>query len=251
MFETHSQKPEFNNTYQSFNADTISDKLRINFVRKVFGITGLQLAFTTLFTFVCINYFDFKRFNEKHTGLLLLSALTSLVTALLLGFSNTLSKKVPVNYALLGLFTLGESYVIAFISSQYNPEIVLMALFLTAAVVTGLSLYALKSKTEITYIGGLIVLLAVGLLVAGIFSWFVRLRILDSLIFFASAVLSGLYLIYDIKVIMGREGIKLSLDDYIRGALHLYVDIIRIFIKILEILANNAEKKENEKKKRN
>jgi len=126
-----------------------------------------------------------------------------------------------------------------------------MALFLTAAVVTGLSLYALKSKTEITYIGGLIVLLAVGLLVAGIFSWFVRLRILDSLIFFASAVLSGLYLIYDIKVIMGREGIKLSLDDYIRGALHLYVDIIRIFIKILEILANNAEKKENEKKKRN
>jgi len=126
-----------------------------------------------------------------------------------------------------------------------------MALFLTAAVVTGLSLYALKSKTEITYIGGLIVLLAVGLLVAGVFSWFIRLRILDSLIFFASAVLSGLYLIYDIKVIMGREGIKLSLDDYIRGAMHLYVDIIRIFIKILEILAANAEKKENEKKKRN
>jgi len=251
MFETHSQKEE-QNTYQStFNADTISDKLRLNFVRKVFGITGLQLAFTTLFTYLSINYFNFRRFNERHTGLLLLSAVTSFVCALLLGFSNTLSKKVPINYALLGLFTLGESYVIAFISSQYDPELVLMALLLTASVVTGLSLYALRSKTEITYIGGLIVLIAVGLMVAGIFSWFVRLRILDSLIFFASAVLSGLYLIYDIKVIMGKEGIKLSLDDYIRGAMHLYVDIIRIFIKILEFLANNAEKKENERKKRN
>ena len=250
MFETHSQKQEFN-THQTFSADTLSDKLRVNFVRKVFGITGVQLAFTTLFTYLSLNYFNFRRFSEQHIGLLALSGITSLVCALLLGFSNTLSKKVPINYALLGLFTLGESYLIAFISSKYDPELVLMALFLTASVVTGLSLYALKSKTEVTYIGGLIVLIAIGLFVAGIFSWFVRFRILDSLIFFASAVLSGLYLIYDIKVIMGKEGIKLSLDDYIRGAMHLYVDIIRIFIKILEFLANNAEKKENERKKRN
>jgi len=250
MFETHSQKQEFN-THQTFSADTISDRLRLNFVRKVFGITSVQLAFTFLFTYISLNYFNFRRFGEKHLGLLALSGLTSFVCALLLGFSNTLSKKVPVNYALLGLFTVGESYLIAFISSQYDPELVLMALFLTASVVTGLALYALKSKTEVTYIGGLIVLISVGLMVSAIFSWFVRFRILDSLIFFASCVLSGLYLIYDIKVIMGKEGIKLGLDDYIRGAMHLYVDIIRIFIKILQFLADNAEKKENERKKRN
>jgi len=65
-------------------------------------------------------------------------------------------------------------------------------------------------------------------------------------------VVSGLYLIYDIKIIMGKDGIKLSMDDYIRGAMHLYIDIIRIFIKILQFLAANAEKKkeENDNKKR-
>lgn len=71
---------------------------------------------------------------------------------------------------------------------------------------------------------------------------------MTSLSFGATAIISGLYLIYDVKMIMGKENIKLNLDDYIRGAMHLYVDVIRIFIKILQALGEKDEKK-NEKKK--
>ena len=127
-----------------------------------------------------------------------------------------------------------------------------MALFLTATVVTSLAIYALSTKKEVTYFGGLIGLVSIGLF-AGIFlSWFVRLHFLHCLLFAGSCVVSGLYLIYDIKLIMGKDAMKLTLDDYIKGSMHLYIDIIRIFLKILELLAAASDDKKNDgKNKRN
>ena len=51
-----------------------------------------------------------------------------------------------------------------------------------------------------------------------------------------SVVLFGIYLIYDIQLIVGGKRYQLEIDDYIIGALALYIDIIRIFIEILRIL---------------
>ena len=45
--------------------------------------------------------------------------------------------------------------------------------------------------------------------------------------------LFGIYLIFDTQLIMGKGKYKLSIDDYIAGALILYADIITIFLYIL------------------
>jgi len=141
--------------------------------------------------------------------------------------------------------------MVSFIASQYNPQLVLTALFLTGAVVGSLALYAMTTKTEVNYFGGLLVLTSGSLFWMIIISFFVRISLLEHAIFFGTCVSSGLYLIYDIKVIMGKDSIKMSLDDYVRGAMHLYVDIIRIFLKILEILQKLSDnKKEDDRRKR-
>jgi len=141
--------------------------------------------------------------------------------------------------------------MVSFLASQYNPQLVLTALFLTGAVVGSLALYAMTTKTEVNYFGGLIVLTSGSLFWMIIISFFVRISILETAIFFGTCVTSGLYLIYDIKVIMGKDSIKLSLDDYVRGAMHLYVDIIRIFLKILQILQKlSDDKKDDDRRKR-
>mmetsp|Transcript_1293 Transcript_1293/g.114 ORF Transcript_1293/g.114 Transcript_1293/m.114 type:complete len:86 (-) Transcript_1293:5-262(-) len=48
-------------------------------------------------------------------------------------------------------------------------------------------------------------------------------------------ILYSLYLIYDTQLIVGKDEyhFKISIDDYILGAMVLYIDIIMLFIKIL------------------
>ena len=46
----------------------------------------------------------------------------------------------------------------------------------------------------------------------------------------------GIYLIFDTQLIVGEGRYKLGIDDYILGAMILYVDIIMIFIYLLQLV---------------
>lgn len=173
-----------------------------------------------------------------------------MIISLALGLSSTLSQRVPLNYTLLGIFTLCQGYCVGFIAAQYSKETVLTAAYLTAAVVGVLAVYALRSKTEISYHGGLILMISLGSLVLTFLSWLTGVRFFDSLIFAGACVISGLYLIYDVKMLMGRDNrMKLSLDDYIKGSMHLYIDVVKIFINILQMFANKAEEEREERER--
>jgi len=71
--------------------------------------------------------------------------------------------------------------------------------------------------------------------------------LVNSAISMICALLTGIYLIYDIKMIMGNEARKIGIDDYMMAALMIYVDIIRIFLEILKIV--NALQEKDKKKK--
>ena len=45
--------------------------------------------------------------------------------------------------------------------------------------------------------------------------------------------LFGVYLIFDTQLVMGGKRYELCIDDYIVGALILYLDIIMIFLYLL------------------
>ena len=49
-------------------------------------------------------------------------------------------------------------------------------------------------------------------------------------------IVYSLYIIYDTQLILGQFGLKYKIDDYVIAALNLYIDIIYLFIKILEIV---------------
>jgi FtsH-binding integral membrane protein len=51
-------------------------------------------------------------------------------------------------------------------------------------------------------------------------------------------ILFGFYLIYDIQLLAGGGAYELNSDDYILGALLLYIDIITIFLHILKIIGS-------------
>lgn len=78
---------------------------------------------------------------------------------------------------------------------------------------------------------------AMGFLVASILNIFIKSHFLKILLSFLGALLFGIYLIFDTQIIMGKFGNSLSIDDYIMGAMMLYIDIIQLFIQILKILS--------------
>lgn len=45
------------------------------------------------------------------------------------------------------------------------------------------------------------------------------------------------YIVMDIQLIVGSKKRKLSIDDYVIGAMILYIDIIQLFIYLLLILS--------------
>lgn len=102
--------------------------------------------------------------------------------------------------------------------------------------VIGLTAYAFKTKADFTVLGGLLWIICFSLF---FMSWFWIFWPVSSLMyqFFCVLVicLFGIYLIYDTQLVVGKGRYKLSIDDYILGAMVLYADIITIFIYILAL----------------
>jgi len=143
----------------------------------------------------------------------------------------------PINFVLLSTFTILESLSLGVVVAFYDQVIVLQALLITLGVFLGLTLFTLQSKYDFSgmgpyLFGGLIALLMTGLV--GIFIPFGRTMDLIYALF--GCVLFCGYIIFDTFLITKR----LSPDEYIMGAISLYLDFINLFLMILRVL-NNVE----------
>ncbi|KAF5380269.1 hypothetical protein D9757_008200 [Collybiopsis confluens] len=145
----------------------------------------------------------------------------------------------PLNFVLLSTFTLLEAFTLGVTVAFFDSNIVLQALLITLGVFLGLTLFTLQSKYDFEGLGpwlfgGLVALLMTGMV--GIFIPFGRTM---DLIYAAGGCLifSG-YIVYDTYLINA----KLSPDEFIMGAISLYLDFINLFISILRLL-NNVEER--------
>lgn len=68
-----------------------------------------------------------------------------------------------------------------------------------------------------------------------IFCWIWPSKLLYNILCFFVIILTSIFIIWDTKMIMT----KLKLDEYIIGALMLYVDIVQLFMWLLSLMGNN------------
>ena len=92
-----------------------------------------------------------------------------------------------------------------------------------------LTIYALTTKTDFTVCGGVLCVCLGGLILLGIFS-FVFGPTMAFVYDVLGVILFGVYLIYDTQMICGGKKNSISKDDYILGALNIYLDIINLFL---------------------
>ena len=210
---------------------------RLKFVKKVYGILSMQLCMITLMCLLSNLSTNVKLFIINYIYIEYLMIFISLVTCIALNFIRNLSREVPKNYILLGAFTFAESYIIAYICSIYDPETVLIAAILTLGVVLTLTGYAFNTKTDFTNLSTILYVLLILLIMAGFIAIIFRSDFLYTIYCACGALLFAVYIIMDTQMIAGGGSRKIDLDDYILGAMMLYLDYINLFIKIVHWVA--------------
>ena len=147
----------------------------------------------------------------------------------------------PTNYFLLFAFTAVESFFVGFMCTVYGVDqqyVVIEAFVLTAAIFAGLTIFTMQAKLELSVFGGVLFMILFGLLVMSFLRaiFFPDAEGLRMFLVYVGIVLFSAYIMYDVSMIMN----KLGYDDYIVAALELYLDIINLFIRILQVLGGRS-----------
>mmetsp|Transcript_24733 Transcript_24733/g.38508 ORF Transcript_24733/g.38508 Transcript_24733/m.38508 type:complete len:226 (-) Transcript_24733:55-732(-) len=221
--------------------DELSDQMK--FVRKVYSILALQLTITAGLIVAAQTSSDVNRFMITNSAMSITAAFLSLFTCIAL--VCCFGRKAPHNLILLFLFTLCESYMVAGLTAFYKDagqgDAVILAGLSTMLVTISLTIYAFRTKTKLEVFAalGFVVYLAVfPIMIMGLFIFTRGMYIFYCVLglFFYS-----LFLIIDTMLIVGGKsmnGAKCALDDYVIGAMMLYLDIIMIFIYLLRIFGS-------------
>lgn len=208
---------------------------RQDFIRKVFLIFLTQIGFTFIMVLFAIYKPAYRQFYAEHFFVNILAIIVLIATSITL-YCTYLARKVPHNYLLLALFTFCEGYLLSYVGF-YRKDVILTAAILTLAVTIGLTTYAFTTDSDLTMHGGLLFIVGsifTGLVLIGLF---VQSTIMTAIVAALGCFVFGFYIIYDVQLILGTKAEKFSLDDYIVAALSLYVDVIGLFIQILELVS--------------
>jgi len=222
---------------------SFSDKaIRLNFIRKVYSILTVQLIVTMAF----IGFFfipSVKGFSAAHPGILYAAMAFSIILMLALVCVESIRRKTPHNMIFLGLFTVCEGWLIGAICSTYDAVEVLIAVGMTGAVVFALTLFAMQTKIDFTAWGGALLCVLVVFVLAGfIAAFFPQNRNVRLVFAIIGAIIFSLYIVFDTQMMMGGNH-KYSLDpeEYVFAALNLYLDIINLFLYILQIIGASRD----------
>ena len=215
--------------------DKIRQSIRNGFISKVYGILAYQIVITALVVYFAFISSSFQELLLKSTSMYYLCIFVSFFCILLPLCSPNIYQKVPANYIILTIFTLSYGWLIAAVCCLYTFRSVMVAIFLTFVTVFSLSIYALRTQKDFTVCGGTLFTCLVLLIFSTLISIFLPIPLSNLLFTYISLVLFSIYLIYDTQLLIGKGERKFSEDDYILAAINIYLDIIILFLKILQI----------------
>ena len=228
---------------------------RAEFITKTFTCVFLQF----LFTFSCIALCVFNQ-------TLYMFVLRNVMRFILIGIIGTLATIYYMIYAQkktgiqLAIFTIFETLSVCAVSVLYGPNTILMAMLVTIGLTAGLGVYALTTNNDHIiwfdlFSSGLSCLLVIGLM-----NLFINSPILHMIELYTGTIIFLGYIILDIQLFLNKStnsyvmnhisqyGIN---DLHIIASLNIYLDVINLFIRMLEIISKMKGNNTTRYKKRN
>jgi len=220
--------------HQGMPVNDLLPEIRAGFIRKVYGILTIQLLFTAASSAFFMFHDETRAFVLSNPGMLMAASL--LPFAFLMGLF-CYKDRHPINLMLLGGFTICMTYTVGVVCAAYYENhmglVVLQALILTATVFASLTSYVFVTKKDFSFLGGGLFAALIILIVWGLLNSFFDFGLGGRMIFslFGALIFVG-YILYDTSLIMHHLGP----DDAVVAAITLYLDIINLFLYLLELL---------------
>ena len=209
---------------------------RRGFIKKVYAITATMMLITTACVFFVLVRKDVHEWMKENLWLHYAALFAGI--ALMIGIicCKSCARKVPNNYIYLFLFTICWSYMVAGICGYYEPEIVALAATVTLFLFLGLTTFACCCKgMKLTCCWVLGATLSFAMWPMLIWFFIAPSKALYNVFNVLGVIVCSIYIMIDTKIIMSY----LAVDEYVFGALMLYIDLIQLFLHILSLMGNN------------
>ncbi|XP_057196716.1 protein lifeguard 1 [Triplophysa rosa] len=231
-----SAPPEYNLGFDNVNC--FSDAaIRRGFIKKVYLTLTVQLL-TTVGIICAFLYWVTLRVWVRNTSWFPYTMLAAtFVLIIVLACCGDIRRKVPLNFLFLGLFTIAEGLLLGSITVFYAAEAVLWAAGATALVSLAMSLFALQSKWDFTPAYGTMWAICWTLFSFGLLCAILRSQYLYITYASLGTLVFSVYLVMDTQLILGgKHKYSISPEEYIFAALNLYLDIVSIFLLLLQLI---------------
>mmetsp|Transcript_26085 Transcript_26085/g.66235 ORF Transcript_26085/g.66235 Transcript_26085/m.66235 type:complete len:180 (-) Transcript_26085:528-1067(-) len=168
----------------------------------------------------------------------------SLILTLVTLFSLMCHKnRHPLNLLLLGAFTLCMAYTIGTLTTAYAAAgysvIVVEAFAITSLLFVGLTFFVMYSKIDFSFLGLILPALLLSLMIFGLFSVFAFESFAFRQVYaFLGCIIFVGYILFDTSMVITY----LSYDDYVLGAVSLYLDFVNLFVFILQCLMGGGQR---------
>jgi len=206
--------------------------IRMGFIRKVYSILSVQLLLTFAICALFALHEPTRQFVLGHSmGLYWFSVIFCFGTLLPL---SVYKRSYPTNYFLLCAFTVSMATMVGMVTALYAEagasDLVLEAVAITASVFIALTIFTLQSKWDFSFMGAGLGMCLWIMLLWGMFGIIFGLKTGSVYALLGSVLFSG-FIIYDTYMIAER----LDPEDYVVAAIELYLDLVNLFLYILQL----------------
>ncbi|XP_043196653.1 protein lifeguard 1-like [Amphibalanus amphitrite] len=216
-----------------FNEQTV----RKGFIRKVYSILMAQLAVTA--GIIAIFFAESVReYAVRNQWIFWVAFAGTFACILTLACCEDMRRKTPHNFIFLGVFTVCEGVLLGCACASFKASEVLMAVGICTVVCLALTMFAFQTKYDFTMLNGILFVCLIVLMVFGLFAMIFPGKVISLVYASLGALLFSVYLVVDTQMMMGgKHKYTISPEEYIFAALNLYLDIINLFLYILQIVA--------------
>ncbi|KAM9782967.1 protein lifeguard 1 [Neosynchiropus ocellatus] len=228
--------PEYS---ESMEADFFSEaSVRRGFIRKVYLTLMVQLLVTVGIICLFLYWPLLREWTYHHYWFFYSMTISLPILIIVLACCDGVRRTVPFNFIALGLFTVVEGGMLGSLAVFVGSEAVLWAIGATALVSFSLTLFSLQTKWDFTMASGSLWVFAWSLISFGLLCAIMRSQYLHILYACLGTLFFSLYLVFDTQAIVGGKHRKfqMSPEEYVFAALTLYLDIVMLFLLLLQII---------------
>lgn len=208
---------------------------RLGFIRKVYALFFVATLFAVGGVALGFAFPPLMIAMAQHPWIVLILMLVGVM-----GAQGV--RHVPgVNLLALFGFTTFTGIVISpllYIISLTNPASIIQAGVLTVGIFGGLTAYVFISRRDFSFLRGMVVTGLIVIILAGLLNIFIGSTALGFAVAAATLLLFAGFVLYDTSNIIHRY----PTNEYVAGALSLYLDAFNIFLALLRLLNSGGRR---------